>query len=74
MLSTINCTSDKQQALELASADSIRTMYVFQNINISLSKGKLIAAPINWISPDPSEQEWVILPLKVLKMKVGQGP
>ncbi len=54
LLSTINCTSDKKVALELASADS--TMCVFANINILLSKGKLIAASIYWISADPSEQ------------------
>ncbi len=44
---------------------------MFKNVASALSKGLLIAAPIHWMAPDPTEREWVILPLKVLEVNRG---
>ena len=66
ILSTINCTENEDGAKDLAPPDG--TMYVFENVSSMLSKGQLIGAPIDWISHNPDEKEWVILPLRVLRI------
>ena len=66
ILSTVNCTENEDGAKDLAPPDG--TMYVFENTSTMLSKGKLIAAPISWISNHPEEKEWVILPLRIFKI------
>eukprot|EP01084_Bolivina_argentea_P302324 521819_1 len=60
LLTTINCTSSKEAAKDFAPPDG--SMFVIKNCAEALSKGELIAAPINWISPHPAEDEWVVLP------------
>eukprot|EP00484_Ammonia_sp_Unknown_P030325 CAMPEP_0197034268 /NCGR_PEP_ID=MMETSP1384-20130603/12434_1 /TAXON_ID=29189 /ORGANISM="Ammonia sp." /LENGTH=425 /DNA_ID=CAMNT_0042464175 /DNA_START=24 /DNA_END=1301 /DNA_ORIENTATION=+ len=60
----INCTEKEQMAKEYGPADG--SMFVFENADVMMSKGQLIAAPIHWISPHPEEQEWIILPVDIL--------
>ena len=64
ILSTVNCT-ENETGKDLAPADG--TMYVLR-MSTMLAKGKLIGAPISWISNDPEEKEWVILPLRIIKL------
>eukprot|EP00483_Globobulimina_turgida_P008371 UN08388 len=37
-------------------------MFVIRNCGKALSRGELIGAPIDWISPHPNENEWVLMP------------
>ena len=67
ILSPWNCTAKEDIAKNLA-APPDGTMFVLENCSVPLSEGKLIAAPISWISPNPEEEEWVILPFTVLKI------
>ena len=66
ILSTVNCTENEDGAKDLAPPDG--TMYVFENTATMLSKGKLMGAPISWISNHPEEKEWVVLPLRIFKI------
>eukprot|EP01083_Nonionella_stella_P077170 210558_1 len=67
MLFPINCSGSKKQVDAIAPPKG--TMYRFEHASKALSKGKLIGAPIHWISPHPAEEEWVVLPLRVLDIK-----
>eukprot|EP00486_Rosalina_sp_Unknown_P006239 CAMPEP_0201574592 /NCGR_PEP_ID=MMETSP0190_2-20130828/19175_1 /ASSEMBLY_ACC=CAM_ASM_000263 /TAXON_ID=37353 /ORGANISM="Rosalina sp." /LENGTH=332 /DNA_ID=CAMNT_0048003035 /DNA_START=723 /DNA_END=1719 /DNA_ORIENTATION=- len=65
LLTTINCTSSKSAAQDFAPPDG--SMFVLKDCAKALSNGELIAAPIDWISPHPNENEWVILPCTFIK-------
>eukprot|EP00484_Ammonia_sp_Unknown_P022791 CAMPEP_0197030102 /NCGR_PEP_ID=MMETSP1384-20130603/9407_1 /TAXON_ID=29189 /ORGANISM="Ammonia sp." /LENGTH=785 /DNA_ID=CAMNT_0042459385 /DNA_START=13 /DNA_END=2370 /DNA_ORIENTATION=+ len=65
LLQSVNCTASTDIARDFAPPDG--SMFVIKDCAAALSQGDLIAAPIDWLSPHPNENEWVILPCTFFK-------